>query len=1014
MSARQSWAFLVDSVEFTAAVIAGETSLGGSESACLGLARALCRRGHDVHVFTTKLGADAPGCDATGVFWHRMDDFAPMNAFIEWDVVCALRNFLPFGMQSVQARLRILWTQDLLVPGQMQAGVMACAWAFDQIAYVSTYHRQQWEDLQPELAPIGWVSRNGIHLGDLPAKGMGAIARDPNRIIHISRPERGLGPLLKLWPLLKKQVPTATLAICRYSSMYDESGWGEVCRSYDRAVEAVNAEVGGITYLGELNKPQLYEAISASAVMWYPGVATFAETNCIAATEANACGTPFVGSLKGALPETAKPSFDAGLLIAGDAERDEAYAEASVAAVVSLLQGCRDQTFAYRALQKAQRSHAARYSYEVLAEEWEGQVEAWFRERFESNRLGVLRQLLHEDDHVAARDLAEEIKFDGLDDQVLEAQRAQDFCDFVIAGKDHTAENYAQAAIKDVKAEAEWSPRFAAVRPKFDACTHVLDVACGNGSFAISLAQAYPEIRVTGLDYAEGNIAIATAAALEAGVADRVTFHQVTVYDFDEQRLHDEWIEFEGELGLVSFDGLFVGEFIEHTANHTAVIDGLEKALVTGAIVVYTCPHGACAEMVPRSMPLHRGHVHRFHWDDIRHVWGAKKGCRCDYLPSGWTGRGTPLGNWMISYEVDTVARPAAARPLEARIVRTRPQPKLTVGMIVKDAALDLARCLTSVWNVADEILVGDTGSSDDTVAIARQYGARVLTLTPIDQQREGFAGARNQVLAEASGDWFLWIDADEQLVEPHALRKYLYGAVYQGFVLRQNHLQLDAPQHYDIPVRMFRRRDDVRFYGCVHEQPQMGDCNGDVHPALDAVDVQIVHTGYLTERVRVDKMESRNRPLIIRDQQVFPERLLGKVILLRETVLKSESLAREAGGMTLQAQEGFAFGLRLFQTFFTDPANKFHDLARPWYHSVLRALGIGWEIELALAGRKGGLQQAHAKPERVWVADGAELERLLAHRATATVKSMQPVTFHTDPFTAAPAPADAPQAVAV
>lgn len=1000
---RQSWAFLVDSVEFTAAVIAGETSLGGSESACLGLASALQARGHDVHIFTTKLAAGAAGADGAGVFWHPMDDFTPMNAFIEWDVVCALRNYSFFGIQSVQARLRLLWSQDLLVPGQMQAGVMSCAWAYDRIAYVSTYHQQQWEALQPELAGIGWASRNGIDLGQVPAAT--DVVKDPSRIIHISRPERGLGPLLRLWPMLKQVVPSATLQICRYSSMYDDSGWGEVCRSYDRAVEAMNAQVGGITYLGELTKSQLYRAISEAAVMWYPGVPSFAETNCIAATEANACGTPFVGSLKGALPETARPSYDAGLLIPGDAERDEAYAIAAVDVVAGLLKGCRDKSFAYRALQKQQRAHAARYGYDTLAAEWEAQVETWFRERYEGNRLGVLKQLLHEDDHVAARQLADQVLASatasetkaGLRATALDAQR---FCDFVIAGKDHTAENYAEAALKDVQAEAEYSTRFAAVRPNFEHCRHVLDVACGNGSFAISLAAAYPEIRVTGLDYAQGNIDIATAAAAAAGVADRVTFQRATVYDFDAQQLHDEWQAFAAEADRFEarFDGLFVGEFIEHTANHRAVIDGLEAVLSDGAVVVYTCPHGACAEMVPRSMPLHRGHVHRFHWDDIRHVWGAKKDCRSSYLPAGWTARGNPLGNWMIRYEV-AKGSPAGDRDLATRITRTRPMPGLTVGLIAKDSAFDIGRCLASVWNIADEIVVGDTGSSDDTVALAEGFKARVLRLDPIEQQPEGFAGARNAVLAAATGDWFLWIDTDEQLVEVHGLRKYLHGAVFNGYVIHQNHLQLDAPQHYDIPVRLFRRRDDIRFYGCVHEQPQMGDCNGDITPTLDAIDVQIVHTGYLTERVRQDKMEARNRPLIVRDQQVFPERLLGKVILLRETVLRSEQLCREAGGLTLEAQSGFVFAISLHRTFFADPGHKLHKLARPWYESALRALGQGWEVELALAGKQGGLQQAHAKPERLWVADGQELERLIGHRTKQTVDKMAPPTFHTEPF---------------
>src|SRR4029077_9637884 len=275
---RVTWAFVIDSVEFTKAVRDGETSLGGSESACLGLARALAARGHDVHIFTTQLAQDAVGRDEAGCLWHPLAGVVPMNQFIEWDVVVALRWFAFFAMHPVYARLRLLWNQDLLVPGGMVAGVMSVAWAFDKLVYVSDYHRAQWEDLEPTISGHGWVTRNGYHPDHLPA----TFTKDPNRIIHISRPERGLKPILAMWPKLREQHPRATLQICRYSSMYDQGpgSWSDTCKQFDQAVAQVNAQVGGIEYLGELHKRQLYQAIANAAVMWYPGVATFAETSC--------------------------------------------------------------------------------------------------------------------------------------------------------------------------------------------------------------------------------------------------------------------------------------------------------------------------------------------------------------------------------------------------------------------------------------------------------------------------------------------------------------------------------------------------------------------------------------------------------------------------------------------------------------------------------------------------------------------------------------------------------------
>lgn len=80
--------------------------------------------------------------------------------------------------------------------------------------------------------------------------------------------------------------------------------------------------------------------------------------------------------------------------------------------------------------------------------------------------------------------------------------------------------------------------------------------------------------------------------------------------------------------------------------------------------------------------------------------------------------------------------------------------------MIVKDGAATLRRCLASVRSVVDRIIVGDTGSTDGTVEIAREFGADVFSIP----WEGNFSSARNAVLRHGSCDWVLVLDADEML----------------------------------------------------------------------------------------------------------------------------------------------------------------------------------------------------------------------------------------------------------
>ena len=961
MRSPMTWAFHIDSVEFTPAVIDGTASLGGSESACLGLARALQARGHRVHIFTTQLHPDAPSKDAWGVAWHRTADLDALSRFCHWDVFVALRMPHIFN-QRIPATVRVLWNQDLLTGEAAKTQTMAFGWAYDVVAYVSHYHRKQWEGVAPELASIGWVCKNGFDPQYVPAD----VTRHPKRVIHITRPERGLRPLLAMWPEVRRQVPDAELHLCRYNSMYDAQGWGRVCAAYDEQVAAVNAQVGGITWLGELGKPDLYRAIAGAAVMWYPGVADFAETSCVAAIEAQACGTPFVGSYKGALPET----VPFGTLIKGDADTPE-YQAKSIKAVVGILTS--------DTLSRQVRDglvHVQRYTFDRVAQDWEHMATGQMADRRAREPQALLQQLLHEDDHCAAQVLARE----------LGDTATAEWCQYVIDGKDQSADDYGAHALPPL-VEMQHSPRIRSVVEQLQGCTTVLDVACGNGAFALALAQADPARRVVGVDYSEANIAVARETAAALGVADRCTFVQGAIYSYKTHTAHETLLDELAALG--PFDGVFVGEFCEHIAGVDGFLSAVAARAQTGARMVCTMPSGPFVELASKDVPMRKGHVHQFRAPDLEQVWGTQDWLNVAFLDIGVTPRGQRVGHWIVSCQLN--GRPFRPRDLAAAIRRARPKRALSVGILAGET-IDLWRCLESVWPVADEIILADTGVG--AAALQPFLDAfprtRRVEVGPVGDLRGGFAEARNATLAAATGAWFLWIDSDERLVDAHALHHYLEGGIFTGYGVKQNHLQLDMGVTFDTPIRVFRRQPDIEFYGCVHEQPQQGDCNGDILPALQLNDVQIAHTGYLTERVRRDKALRRNLPLLIRDGEVFPERRLHQLLVLRDHLNLAQWDSDARGGLTDTGRNHLRKVVELFETHFADPSDKYHPLAYPFYEAAVKQVSGAMEVEVAFAAQVQGLK-GRAKPERVWVRHAGQIPVLLRNLQAQWLKLFLP-----------------------
>jgi len=195
----------------------------------------------------------------------------------------------------------------------------------------------------------------------------------------------------------------------------------------------------------------------------------------------------------------------------------------------------------------------------------------------------------------------------------------------------------------------------------------------------------------------------------------------------------------------------------------------------------------------------------------------------------------------------------------------------LSVCMIARDEAARLPRALESVRGVAHEVIVVDTGSRDNTMALAHALGARVLETPWTDD----FAAARNVALGAAKSDWILSLDADEELApgQKTVLAACLARRDVDAWnVLLRSKLggtQAGLEFQHQFP-RLFRNGLAIRFAGRVHEQ---------VRGSLDAAGARVqtsgivlVHSGYdIDARTRKAKLE-RNLKLLQLDHADRPD----------------------------------------------------------------------------------------------------------------------------------------------
>ncbi|MEW6726087.1 MAG: glycosyltransferase [Bacillota bacterium] len=185
----------------------------------------------------------------------------------------------------------------------------------------------------------------------------------------------------------------------------------------------------------------------------------------------------------------------------------------------------------------------------------------------------------------------------------------------------------------------------------------------------------------------------------------------------------------------------------------------------------------------------------------------------------------------------------------------------LSLCMIARNEADNIGRAIRSVKDFVDEIVVVDTGSTDNTPEVARSLGAKVVR----EQWRNDFSAARNASLEHATGDWIFYLDCDEELVRKSGseLRKVIRDSRYQAyFVLISNvtgaGVELTFPS-----IRLFRNRKEFRFTGKIHEQIAGAIIDAGGQNCIGHTQIAILHHGYNAGAANIQAKIQRNLAIL-------------------------------------------------------------------------------------------------------------------------------------------------------
>lgn len=874
-----------------------EESLGGSESAAYYMARELARRGHRVTVFTThEQGGMSEGVNY--VPCGPLTPQTPLGAHFEFyarntphDVLIIQRHPTAFD-RPFASKVNIWQTHDLALH-RTGGPINAMMWNVDAVTCVSNWHKAQLREVYGLSDEIVSVVRNGVD----PALYAEPISRDvplilPGdgdelRLLYQSRPERGLEHLVRPGGIMDRLRGVARLYVCGYDNTTQEMA------PYYEQLNQWAAALPNVTRLGALDKRALADTQRQMHVLCYP--TEFEEVSCVTAMEAMHAGLPMVTSAAAALTETCAGAGVELIPLKDGAADEDAFVEWVSQVALDRMNARADSSAAARVvggasvfvageptvldrMGEAQRESAKLFTWVHAVDD----LEALVSECFEQSRSfpSLLKHALKVGDLPL---------FDYVTGNIVPAEGAlvqravkerRDMYAFLASDEAYAA-HYAKhggAYYRDTPREERWrvpeettrykatGMQLAKVRQVLNRPLRVLDYGCAHGHYSIGLARALPDCEFVGVDLVPQAVEEAREWSASLGLTNTSFCAPEAV---------------EGE-----FDVVLLAEVLEHVRDYPALLREAQARLRPDGAIITTTPYGPWEWIGHEPYKTGREHWQHFERADLLELFCVMSpDIVC--APAGAAPGNTPIGSWVALAWPQ--GRAFGSVNMARKLAATRPEQTISACMIVKDGEHVLGKALESLVPWVAEIVIGiDASTSDRTLDVITEFERRnpwtaVDVFHNVSALKSGFDEARNATVGRATGDWILWMDADEELIGGAELPKLQRPNMHQAYCVPQMHFSINPPQvlTVDLPSRLFRNNGKCRFYGRVHEHPEVSP--GEAIPTATARgEMAFAHNGYITEEKRRERY-FRNLPLLLRDIEDHPDRLLNKFLLIRD-----------------------------------------------------------------------------------------------------------------------------------